>query len=339
MELTPRPVADSVEELLDGAVRHGAFTPDDARSPAGFERVELDGRACVVKYVHPDGDFLMRVMGDLGCLPLRVWASGLMDVAAAEIDHAHLGAARWGRNGWGAALLMRDVSDELVPVGHEPVSEADHLGFLDHLAALAARTWGWSDDLGLLPHRTRWSFFGPEELAGEEALGFPEPVPRFALEGWLRFDATAPTDVAEAVRELRRDPLPLSTAVRRTPQCFLHGDWKFGNLGRAPDGRTVLIDWAYPGEGPVAHELGWYLAINRARLPAGHTKESTIEALRRSLEARGVATEGWWDRQLALCLLGTLVEFGWEKALGGDDEARAELGWWIDAARPGIALL
>ena len=55
---------------------------------------------------------------------------------------------------------------------------------------------------------------------------------------------------------------------------------------------------------------------------------------RDALEARGIDTEPWWDQQLGLCLLGALVQFGWEKALGGYDE---ELAWWEDkaiAARP-----
>jgi hypothetical protein len=62
-----------------------------------------------------------------------------------------------------------------------------------------------------------------------------------------------------------------------------------------------------------------------------HTKEEAIEQFRRSLEGHGVATVGWWERQLALCLLGCLVEFGWEKALGDE----AELGWWVERAREG----
>ena len=44
-----------------------------------------------------------------------------------------------------------------------------------------------------------------------------------------------------------------------------------------------------------------------------------------ALEACGISTEPWWERQLALCLPGALVQFGWEKALGGYDE---ELAWW-----------
>ena len=66
-----------------------------------------------------------------------------------------------------------------------------------------------------------------------------------------------------------------------------------------------------------------------ARLP--HAKEDAIDALRSALEAKGITTNGWWERQLSLCLLGTLLMFGWEKALGGDDE----LGWWCDRAREG----
>jgi hypothetical protein len=85
----------------------------------------------------------------------------------------------------------------------------------------------------------------------------------------------------------------------------------------------------------VAHELGWYLALNRSRLPAGHTKERVIDDLEAALTGAGVETAAWWDRQVGLCLLGTLVQFGWEKALGDDDE----LGWWCDAARAGIAAL
>ena len=38
---------------------------------------------------------------------------------------------------------------------------------------------------------------------------------------------------------------------------------------------------------------------------------------------------------MELCLLGALVQFGWEKALGDDDE----LGWWCDRAREGARRL
>jgi hypothetical protein len=334
-----RPVAASVEELLAGARRLGPYVPQDARSSARFERVEVDGEPCVVKYVHADNDFIMRVAGDIGCLPRRVWAAGLVDLAPSHIDHATLGAAPWGRNGWGSALLMRDVSTELVPVGDAPISFEQHLRFFDAIAALARPLWGTPADgaspAHLLPHGTRWSYFGAEQLRGEEQLGWIEPVPRIALDGWQRFVERVPADVADVVTSLARCPGPLAAALAATPQTFIHGDWKFGNLGVAGDGRVVLLDWTYSCVGPVCHELGWYLALNRARLPQGCTKESAMADFRAALERHGIDTAGWWDRQLGLCLLGALVQFGWEKALGEDDE----LGWWVAAARQGARWL
>ena len=114
---------------------------------------------------------------------------------------------------------------------------------------------GGHDDLELLPHRLRWGWFGIAQLDGERELGFPEPVPRIALEGWQRFAERAPARLRAIVDELRTDATPLSEAVLTTPQAFLHGDWKFGNLGVGDNGHTILLDWAYPGEGPICHEL------------------------------------------------------------------------------------
>ena len=137
------------------------------------------------------------------------------------------------------------------------------------------------------------------------------------------------------VDQLRTDSSALVAALASTPSTFVHGDWKFGNLGHAADGRTVLLDWAWAGEGKACHELAWYLALNRARLPLGHTQGVDDRRLPRRLGRHGVTTAGWFDLQLGLCLLGALVQFGWEKALGDD----TELGWWCDRARAGVNLL
>jgi len=334
--LNPRPLAGSLDELIAGATDRRPFVPGDTRSDSPFERLEIDGVTHVLKHVHLDHDFTMRVSGDLGCRQLRTWQAGLMDAAPGLIDHAVVGmAAGDGRNGWGAAILLRDVGHELVPVGDDPIPEEQHLALLDACAGLSARLWGWEDDLGLLALDRRWSFFSTASLEGERGIGFPEAVPRIAAEGWARFAELAPGDVRDLIDPLRIDPGPLVEAVGSTPRTFLHGDWKLGNLGTCRDGRTLLIDWAYPGAGPVCHELGWYVALNRSRLPIGHSKESTIEDFRAALERHGVDTNGWWERQLGLCLLGTLLHFGWEKALGDDEE----LGWWCAAARDGARFL
>jgi hypothetical protein len=217
----------------------------------------------------------------------------------------------------------------LIPAGDDPLPMETHLQLLDGLAALSACVWGWQDTVGLLPKANRWLLFGDADIEDERQLGWPNPVPEIAAKGWVRFFERAPNDVRSLVRDLRDDTRPLVDAVGATPRTFLHGDWKLGNLGLRDDGRVVLLDWTYCGEGPICFELGWYLALNAARLP--HSKEDAIGALRSALEANGIGTDGWWERQLSLCLLGTLLSFGWEKALGSDDE----LGWWCDRVREG----
>jgi hypothetical protein len=333
--LSPRKVASSIDELLVGAIRREPFLTSDSKSGSAFERVTMtDGEQLILKHVHVDDDWTMRFNGDVGCHPAQVWAAGLMDVLPERIDHAVVGVASGlGRNGWGAAILMRDMSSAMVPPGDDVLPVEQHRGLIDDMAAFSASAWGWQDDVGLVPLGTRWTWFNHSSLATEAERGWPEPVPKIASDGWGRFAERAPAAIHRAIDDLRRDPSPLVVRVRETPLTFVHGDWKLGNLGTGADGRTVLIDWTYPGEGPCAYELAWYLAVNRARMPM--TKEDTITQFRDALGRNGIDTHGWWDRQLALALLAALVIFGWEKALGDDDE----LGWWCDRAREGIALL
>lgn len=330
-------MARSVHELLEAAERREPFRNPDGRSSSRFERVWIDGQPHIVKHVHPDDDFTMRVSGDVGHRTVRAWAAGLLDVAPELVDHAIVGAAvGTGRNGWGSVLLMRDVSAELLPQDGSPIPVDQHAAYLDHVAGFCAASWGWRDtDLApaYLPYPARWGWFGEAALEGEEAAGWPERVPRVAAEGWKRFEARAPADVARVIALLRRDACPLARALRKTPSCFLHGDVKSSNTGRAEDGRTVLIDWAYVGEGPACHELAWHLALDRDRLPV--TREATADRFRAALERHGIDTDPWWDLQFELCLLGAVVQFGWEKAFGDDDE----LLRWCEAARVGAGRL
>ncbi|HEX6417767.1 MAG TPA: phosphotransferase [Acidimicrobiales bacterium] len=327
---TPRAVVGSVDELVAGATSRRTFHNADAKSGSTFERVEIGGERYVLKVMHVDDDWIARSLGDLTCRQVTVWACGLLDAMPASIDHAVVGAARgFGRNGWGAALLLRDVGEHLVPEGDDPVTPDEHAAFVDRMAELSARFWGFTDDVGLTPPSVRWSFFGPGMLACEAERGWSHEVPVIAERGWRAFAERAPADVREVVDAVRHQPGLLASALATTPTTFLHGDWKMGNLGTHPDGRTILLDCAYPGEGPACHELGWYLAINRARLP--EPKEDAVDRFRHALGRHGVDVSGWWDRQLDLSLLGTVVRFGWEKALGED----AELGWWLDRAREG----
>lgn len=332
--LTPRPVASSVAELLGGVSHREPFLTSDSKSGSGFERLIVDGAPHVLKHVHPDRDWTMRFNRDVGCHPVQVWAAGLMDAFPDRIDHATVAVAGGlGRNGWGGAILMRDVGAELVAPGDAPLDRAAHTGYLDDMAGLSARMLGWRDTIGLVPLAARWGWFGPECLDGEAARGWPDLVPRIAAQGWERFAERAPRDARDVVNALRRDPAPLVAAASATPMTFVHGDWKLGNVGTAGDSRTILIDWTYPGEAPPCYELAWFLALNSSRLPV--SKEDAIAEFRAALQRHGVDTADWYDRQAALCLLGPLVIFGWEKALGSD----AELTWWCERAVQGATWL
>ncbi|MGZ8751506.1 MAG: aminoglycoside phosphotransferase [Acidimicrobiia bacterium] len=329
--LTPRRVAATVDEMLAGATEREAMHASDSKSGARFERVVLDGERYVVKYLSRDDDWIMRATGDLTYRPLLVWQTGLVDLAPDCIDHAYAGSAH---DGTGAAILLYDVGEWLIPVGDTPLPLDVHLGFMEHLAAFHASTLGFIDPVGLCPLANRFSEFSPAVVDCEAALGFPEAVPRVMRDGWARFPDRAPRG-ARAVLPLLDDPSPLVRALETLPTSFLQGDWKMGNLGRHADGRTILIDWANPGAGPGVIELTWYLALNRARLPTGHTKEDAINTYRNALERLGVDTAPWWDRALSLAFLGALVQFGWEKALGDSDE----LAWWERRAVEGARYL
>ncbi len=97
----------------------------------------------------------------------------------------------------------------------------------------------------------------------------------------------------------------------------------------------MLVDWSLPGAGPPLAELAHYLALNSARLPVGHSKDDAIAAYRASLQQR-VDTEPWWDRQLALCLLGVMLQLAWNKV---DDPTGEELSWWAARVDEGMRAL
>ena len=147
-----RPLASSVDDLLAGATRRETMLAADSKSGARFERVTIDGEPHVLKYLHVDDDWIMRSTGDLACRPVTVWRTGILDRVPSCIDHGVVGAATGlGRNGWGAALLIRDMSPWLVPEGDDRVSLDQHLRFLEHMATLHASFWGWHDTVGLTP--------------------------------------------------------------------------------------------------------------------------------------------------------------------------------------------
>jgi hypothetical protein len=319
-------VAGSVDELLAGTTERAPMKTVDSLSGSRFERVVIGGRSHVVKYLCVDDDWIMRGTGDRDCRQRRLWASPLVARIPEVIDHAVVGMAGYtnDRGHDGLALLMRDVSDLMVPEGSSLLPDERHLRFLDHMAALHAAFWGWSDDLGLMPLVSAYTVLTPVTAALEAARGTEDAVPAAVGRGWARFPAAAPR-AGDLVLGLLADPGPLVEGLARTPGTLIQADWKLGNLGSHADGRTVLLDWDRTGEGPACFELAWYLAVNCDRMAL--SKEAAIAAYRTALEARGIRTEPWWEQQLGLALLGALLMLGWAKVDGG-----AELAWWEERA-------
>jgi hypothetical protein len=246
------------------------------------------------------------------------------------VDPAVVAAAFDGEVGM---ILLRDVTDLLLAPG-VPFTLPQHARFLDNMAAMHAAMWGWEDRVGLTPLATRYRIFSPAVAQSEAALGSAAVVPKVMVEGWGRLPEVSPI-LAGLVTPLLDDPGPLVAALRRVPHTLVHGDWKAANLGTHPDGRTVLLDFGEAsGEASPIADLSWYLALNADLLP--QTKDETISAYRTALEGHGIDTGGWWDRAVALEMLGTMVQFGWEKALAGPGP---ELAWWEAQASAGAPWL
>jgi len=321
-----------VTDLLEAATYRERVQPPDGKSSSTFERVVVDGQHYFLKCLSPASDWIMRVTGDRVHRPYLVWRAGIMDAVPASIDHAVV-AMEVDGTGEQAELrmLMRDVGSSLVPEGDAVVPLTQHHGFLDHLAHLSAAFWGWTDTVGgLSTMAERFRYFDAPNVQRELAVPDPPGTIVAADAGWRALPERAPA-LAQTAAVVQHDPSILTQPLDATPTTFLHGDWKMGNLGSHPGGRTILLDWAYPGAGPACWDLCWYLALNRARLP--ESKDAAIAWFRSRLEAHGVETAEWFDTQLDLCTIGIMATFGWEKALGDDDELR----WWADRVAGAVA--
>jgi hypothetical protein len=326
-----------VAELLAGATERAGFADAPGKSGARLERVVIGAESYVLKHLDLAEDWTMRASGCLRGAPLVLWERGILARLPACFNQPIVGAAREERPGpdpsGGCALLMRDVTRWLVPATDAPITLGQHARFLRHMAALHAEFWDCGPEFDVVPVMHRYLELSPWTATAERAAGSAHLVPQLVAKGWPLLAEVAPA-AAAVVTPLARDPGPLVEALARTPHTFVHSNWKLDNLGTDDADRTVVLDWEQPGHGAPLSDLAWYLAINCRRLP--QSKEGSIQAYRHALEACGIDTEPWWERQLALCLLGALVQFGWEKALGGYDE---ELAWWETNAVRATALL
>ena len=318
-------VKPSVEALLADATSREPMKTADSLSSASFERVVIDGQPYVVKHLSTAADWIMRATGDVACRPLWVWRTGLLDTLPDCLDPLIVDVAHDSQTGV-TTLLMPDVEGYLVPEGAAVLPLAQHHRFLDHMGALHAAFWNWDGPAALTPMANRYTALVPLTGAVERDLGHPGGVPSMLESAWQRLAAVSP-EMGSGALAIAANPGVLVDALDETPTTLIHGDWKAGNLGSHPDGRTILLDWQWPGRAAGCVDLGWYLAVNCDRLP--ESKEASIAGYRDALVRHGVDVGDWFDRQLDLALLGAFVQMGWSKT---DDPA--ELGWWVDRALP-----
>jgi hypothetical protein len=335
------------------SARRLPFVGGDSASGSSFLAIETNGGQgprFVVKLSSPACDWIVRGTADCHGREVLVWTTGLLDQLPPEITHPVIACAR-DEEGW--AILMHDVSDQLIPdpLGASPINVADHRRYLDALAALHADFWGRSEivdpALGYCSPWHRYMVFSP--ATGEREAAHPNEDICLIREGWPLFLALTAPDVAALLRKLLADPTPLCTAMARYPQTVLHGDPRCANIGIAPSPRprVVLLDWHFVGPGVPAVDLAWYLASLRSRAPVPN--ESIISWYRERLAQRlgSRFEEQWWLPQLELSLLGEVVRRGW--VLGWlaahhpnaslREWARQSVGWWSERAREGAQWL
>jgi hypothetical protein len=318
-------VRPNAEAMLAAATDRQPMKTADSLSSATFERLVIGDERFVVKYVSAANDWIMRATGDVACRPLWMWRTGTLDLLPDCIDPLVVDMAHDVSTGV-TALLMPDVSELFVPEGSGPLPLDQHHRFIDHMAAQHATFWNWQGPADLMPLANRYTVLAPTTAHVEADLGNTDGVPSILLPLWQQLRVVAP-EVGEFALALTNQPDVLVDALMETPMTLVHGDWKAGNLGTRPDGRTIVVDWAIPGLAPGCIDLAWYLAVNCDRLP--ESKEVTIAGYRAALARYDIDVAGWFDRQLELCLLGAFVQLGWSKTNGP-----AELAWWVDRVTP-----
>lgn len=309
----------SVAALIDA---HGlAGSAEEAFEHTGFSGASLarlvrsDGQAFVLKRMSIARDWIMRATDDHDCRE-AAFSDASMDLG----DLVRTPAVGAARDGGAHAVLMLDISDELVAPG--TISESQLEAIIEAMAALHRRPAPggvpWCD------LTRRLTLLTPDTARIAEA--YDAPVAHDIIDGWARFDELASPEGRTIVHRLFADPAPLVRALERTPAAFLHGDLKFDNIGIDRELRIWLIDWAMTLVAPPAVELGWFLAINSRRLPPSVSLDGVMS---RYADAAGLVGSAR-QRHDALAVLCGLLLRGWRKALDAAGGDGAELAWWCD---------
>lgn len=232
------------------------------------------------------------------------------------------------------ALLMRDVSDWLLPDERTALDRDDEDLTLGTLARLHATFWQSPelDELDWL-HRPEDFLYvmGPHDhdREGPDA-GSARRVDELIRTGWTEALELLPDTIREA---LCRSASEIAATWSHLPATLIHGDTKVANFALLPGSRVCALDWAFAGRAPCTFEIGWYIAVNSSRLSGG--KDLTLHRYRSLLEAElGEALDDvlWEELEEAGVVCGALMLL-WAKGAAvaaGRPGAEAEWAWWED---------
>lgn len=229
-----------------------------------------------------------------------------------------------------AGFLMEDVTPFLFPDAPEPVSEAAEALMLGSLADLHARFM--HDEAAALPWLATpaayLSLLGPERVRDAPDT-LPAQLSAVLPSGWKAALERVPPSVADL---LQAPAAELERLWRGLPHTIVHGDVEVANFAIMPDARLCAFDWALMGWAPPSVDLGWYLAVNTARL-AG-SKEKLISDYRLALEERIAYrfADAVWDRLERHAVVTGARMLLWRKAKAveiGKPGAAEEWEWWV----------
>ena len=321
--------------LLDGATSRQPLTGHSGMSGSRLEMVELDdGQRLVLKHMVPRGDWQMRATGDPDVRDAGLWTSGLLRALPQEVDTAILDVQRSpDGSGPGWTLIMRDVSDRLFPAGAIVSREVSRR--LLRAAAAIHRAFRERPVEGLSSLADRYRLLSPAVAQAEKDAA--SPIPSRVLQGWRVFAEVVPSDVADAVFAVLERPAALADELMKHTWTLIHGDLQIANLGLDGE-RVILLDWGLLTTlAPPAVEYAYYLHMRTRHAVIDATAEQLIE------DFRACSGELWDERAWKLALFGSLVMFGWSKALacnflsGSERElAEEDFRWWIARAREAL---
>ena len=292
----------------------------------------------VLKHFDPN-DWLTKLSDDTGLREISLLEKGLY----AELpEPCSVPAIAATRGEHGASLLMWDISEFLFPEGDSLITEAALDACVGAMVSLHSSYWGGTaltEGRSDLCSVQDWIFLlSPVIGRDRTSLGVDNGVTAVLEEGWAAFADTSSPLAARTVSEIHSRPDLLLEALASDARTLIHGDVKLANLGVDPvSGDVMMLDWSFASFAPALIELGWFVAVNSARLPV--SKETVISTYRTMLSSHGVDLGSHWDRSLDLGLLGGgTLRLGWAKALDAmsDDETvrrreEAEIEWWTEA--------